>query len=237
MSRLEVFYSAEQERMYISERVPITGRFASDFEMAKHVEYYMKDIKNKLDGWAGSTGPILEARFSRLRTIETNLGNMMADLVRTQFNTDIGLLNAGGLRANQEINHGPFTWQMVNQLLPSRDDVFKIKIKGHLLKQVLENAVSAWPKMDGRWPLVSGLKFSFDPSRSPGDRIVPESIIDKDGMQFDFDRVYSVAINNYLAQGKDGFEVLLDPSIQRCNYTEDEEMDIRAIVNYFLKTF
>ena len=79
-----------------------------------HVSKYMKDLNAKLDGWAGSTGPILEARVSRLRTVETNLGNMIADLVRTQFNTDIGLLCAGGLQANTEINHGPFTWKMVD---------------------------------------------------------------------------------------------------------------------------
>lgn len=91
--------------------------------------------------------------------------------------------------------------------------------------------------MDGRWPLVSGLKFSFDPSMPAGDRIQANSIKDKDGNDFDLDRVYSVAINNYLAQGKDGFDAMLDPSVQRCNYTEEDEMDIRDIVNYFLKTF
>lgn len=68
MSRLEVFYSSYLERMFISERVPITDRFAPDFEIAKHVDFYMKGIEKKLDGWAGSTGPVLEARFSRLRT-------------------------------------------------------------------------------------------------------------------------------------------------------------------------
>lgn len=223
--------------MFVSERIAITQKFAPDFECAKHVAFYMKDIKNKLTGWAGSTGPKLEARFSRIRTEETNLGNMIADLARTQFSTDFALLNAGSLRANQEINHGPFTWQMVDQLLPDQDNVFKIKIKGSLFKQVLENGVSAWPKMDGRWPLVSGIKFSFDPQRPPGDRILPESLKDCDGNAFDLEKVYSVAINNYLAKGKDGFEALLDPSIQRCNYTEDDEMDIRAIVSYFLKTF
>ena len=86
--------------MYISERIPITKKFSPDFDMAKHVSQYMKDMQGKIDGWAGSTGPVLEARFSRLTTTETNLGNMIADLVRTQFGTDIGLLNAGGLQAN-----------------------------------------------------------------------------------------------------------------------------------------
>lgn len=237
MSLIEVFYSSYLERMFISERIPITGKFAPDFELMKHVDFYMKDIKKKLDGYAGSTGPQLEARFSRLRTEETNLGNMIADLIRTQFSTDFGLINAGSLRANQLIESGPFKWRLVSQLCPMEDNVFKVKIKGNLLKQVLENAVSMWPKMDGRWPLVSGIRFSFDPTKPPGDRIPLDSIKDSEGTDFDVDKIYSVAVNNYLAQGKDGFEAFLDPSIQKCNFTEEDEIDIREILAYFLKSF
>ena len=51
------------------------------------------------------------------------------------------------------------------------------------------------------------------------------------------EKIYSVALNDYLAQGKDGFQVLLDPSIEKCNYTEEYEQDIRDILTYFLKTF
>lgn len=69
--------------MFVSERVPITCKFAPDEEVKKQVDFYLNDIKSKLDGFAGSTGPVLEARFNRIRTQETNLGNLMADLVRT----------------------------------------------------------------------------------------------------------------------------------------------------------
>lgn len=102
---------------------------------------------------------MLEARFSRVRTEETNLGNFVADLIRTLWNTDIGLTNGGNLRANQVIPKGPLTWRLVNQILPMPDPVVKLKMKGSLIKEVLENAVGAWPKMDGRWPLTSGLNF------------------------------------------------------------------------------
>ena len=45
------------------------------------------------------------------------------------------------------------------------------------MKNILENGVGMWPKMEGRWPLTSGLKFTFDPSRQPGDRVLPESMV------------------------------------------------------------
>ncbi len=42
--------------------------------------------------------------------------------------------------------------------------------------EALENGVSQWPKLEGRFPQVSGLKFSFDPSKPPGSRVVPGSV-------------------------------------------------------------
>lgn len=225
------------KRMFVSERVRITGKFSPDFEVAKHVHSYTQDIKKKLDLVAGCSGVDLEARFSRVRTTETNLGNMLADLIRTQLNTDIGLTNGGGLRANQVIPAGPIQYRLLNQILPQTDRVVKLKVRGDLLKRVLENSVSAYPKMDGRWPCTSGIKFQFDPERPAGDRIIPGSMLDGDGKPFDFGRVYSVGITNYMGQGKDGFEAFLDPSVQRCNHSGDEELDIRELVNDFFRSF
>lgn len=86
--------------MYVTERVQITSRFAKDFELALHVHSYVAEIKKKLIMEACCLGVELEARFSRVRTCETNLGNLVADLMRTHYKTDIGLSNGGGLRAN-----------------------------------------------------------------------------------------------------------------------------------------
>jgi len=46
-----------------------------------------------------------------------------------------------------------------------------LKITGALIKKALENAVSKYPILDGRWPMVSGLKFAFDPKLPPGQRV------------------------------------------------------------------
>ena len=35
----------------------------------------------------------------------------------------------------------------------------------------LENGVSQWPKLEGRFPQVSGLTFAFDPDQPNGQRI------------------------------------------------------------------
>lgn len=56
----------------------------------------------------------MEARFSRIRTEETNLGNLAADLLRTEMQTDFALSHAGDLRANCIYHEGPIQMSFIN---------------------------------------------------------------------------------------------------------------------------
>ena len=46
---------------------------------------------------------------------------------------------------------------------------------------ILENGLSAWPNYDGRFPLVSGLKFKFDGTGEVGSRILKGTLMMLDG--------------------------------------------------------
>lgn len=56
------------------------------------------------------------------------------------------------------------------------DKVIVVKVLGSTFKEALENGVSAWPKYDGRFPSVSGVRFKFDPSKEAGRRIAFEEV-------------------------------------------------------------
>lgn len=51
----------------------------------------------------GSCEVDLEARFSRVRSEETNLGNFLSDLIKNELQADLSLANGGCLRANSII--------------------------------------------------------------------------------------------------------------------------------------
>lgn len=86
--------------------------------------------------------------------------------------------------------------------------------------QCLENGVSQWPKLEGRFPQVSGISFAFDGSKPPGSRIDPQFI--KIGDEYVHPgKTYRMVTKAYLANGKDGYDVLA-----KCNQ-----------VNYFLGTW
>ena len=44
------------------------------------------------------------------------------------------------------------------------------------LVQALENGVSQYPKLEGRFPQISGVSFTFDPSKPAGQRVEPSLV-------------------------------------------------------------
>ena len=69
-----------------------------------------------------------------------------------------------------------FFLQDLLTILPMIDSLVLIDIKGAQIHQALENGVSQWPKLDGRFPQVGGITFAFDPTKAPGSRIDPAYI-------------------------------------------------------------
>ena len=79
--------------------------------------------------------------------------------MQTELDANFALLTTGTLRLNEELPAGEITLSFIKKMLPFPDRIVLLKIKGSDLKLCLENAVSKYPALDGRWPAVSGLKF------------------------------------------------------------------------------
>jgi 5'-nucleotidase len=109
----------------------------------------------------------LEARFEFMRTRETNIANWIGDIFRTEYDTDFYLANSGTLRSNYIIEKGPITKKTIMNIFPYLDIIVVAQMTGKTFKEALENGVSQYPNYDGRFPVVSGVKFSFDPEKPP----------------------------------------------------------------------
>jgi len=81
-------------------------------------------------------------------------------------------------------------------------------VSGNTLREVLEHGVarSAEDAEPGRFPQVSGIRFTFDGRRPPGSRIVDLSI---NGKPLDEKKMYTLATSDYVAiDGGDGYAML-----------------------------
>jgi 2',3'-cyclic-nucleotide 2'-phosphodiesterase (5'-nucleotidase family) len=87
------------------------------------------------------------------------------------------------------------------------DETVVIEATGAQLLGALENGVSQWPALEGRFLQVSGVAFAFDPARPPGARVV-EGSARAAGAPLEPARRYKVATKEFLFLGKDGFDVL-----------------------------
>lgn len=101
-----------------------------------------------------------EARKRIVRKQETGLANLIADSYRHCTQSDIAMVNGGGVRA--DLKQGDVTINDLYTVLPFGDMIYKANISGKHLLDVLEFSVSHLPNEDGTFMQVSGLKFTVD---------------------------------------------------------------------------
>eukprot|EP00416_Gambierdiscus_australes_P000259 CAMPEP_0171139364 /NCGR_PEP_ID=MMETSP0766_2-20121228/136757_1 /TAXON_ID=439317 /ORGANISM="Gambierdiscus australes, Strain CAWD 149" /LENGTH=223 /DNA_ID=CAMNT_0011603023 /DNA_START=15 /DNA_END=687 /DNA_ORIENTATION=- len=126
--------------------------------------------------------------------------------MRNFLKVDLAILNSGTLRADCIIDKGPIKMRDLVNLLPMLDELCILQLSGEKLLSVFENAVSQYPRLEGRFAQVSGATFTFDAAKPGGGRVVRESI-KIGGEALDLSRNYKLAAKDYLRQGKDGYDV------------------------------
>ena len=91
-------------------------------------------------------------------------------------------------------------------ILPMVDHLWKLEVTGEQILKALENGVSQYPRLEGRFPQVSGLTFTFDPSQPSGRRICENGVVvGQEKLQRT--KTYTLCTKGYIASGKDGYSV------------------------------
>jgi 5'-nucleotidase/UDP-sugar diphosphatase len=162
----------------------------------------LDEIRNEIV--AETTAPIQGDR-SFCRAVECEMGNLVADAmldrVRDQ-GIEIGFTNGGGLRAS--IDAGEVTMGEVLTVLPFQNTLSTFQVTGATIVAALENGVSQVEEGAGRFPQVSGMSFTADLTKAPGERI---SDVMVGGAPIDLDKVYGVVSNNFVRNGGDGYSM------------------------------
>lgn len=184
--------------------IPVTDKIADAPEFAPVFNKY-KDLLEKLSEPVGRTSVTLDALSLSNRTKETNIGNFIADSYREAAGADIGFVNGGSVRADLIYTPGVLTKRDVISILPFNNPIVKIEITGKVLMETLEHGVarSAEDNEPGRFPQVSGLKYTFDASKPSGKRIVEVFI---GGKRLVEEGRYTLATSDFLVtRGGDGY--------------------------------
>jgi 5'-nucleotidase / UDP-sugar diphosphatase len=155
----------------------------------------------------------LEGDRKVCRFMECNLGNLITDAMRAETGAQVALENGGGIRAS--IKQGDVTLGDVLTVLPFGNLVSTLRLSGEDLLAALENGVSKIEGGEGRFLQVSGLRYQIDPSQPAGSRIVSVEVLDTQGnyQALDPKTVYTVATNDFISGGGDGYSVIAKKGI------------------------
>jgi 5'-nucleotidase len=192
--------------------ISVTDQISDAPEFAPVVAKY-KDLLDQLEVRVGATAVPLDALSKSVRTRETDIGNFIADSYRKAVNADIGFVNGGSIRADLSYVSGPLTKRDVLSMLPFNNPIVKIEITGKTLLEVLEHGVarSREDSEPGRFPQISGMKFTFDAAKLPGQRIVEASV---GGKAIESGKTYTLATSDFLvSRGGDGYTMFKDAKI------------------------
>ncbi|XP_013098224.1 trifunctional nucleotide phosphoesterase protein YfkN isoform X1 [Stomoxys calcitrans] len=194
------------------EAIDVTAKYAENEELKTELAKYSEVIEAKMTEVLGNFSVELDGRFSAIRTQETNLGDWVCDVVLAATGADVALINSGTFRSDQIHPPGPFTMRDLVNIIPMRDPLILLEISGKCLYEALENAVSGYPKLEGRFPQVSGVAFAFDPSKPPGKRIDPQ-LVQVGDEYLNMEQNYKICIKNYIYNGCDGFTMFKDAKV------------------------
>lgn len=181
-----------------------------NIEPDRDVEIVADSYRNRIEREViGRSTVQLNCRTEDLRTQETNMGNFVADTIKNDVKSDVVIQNGGGIRTDKLYPAGDITDLLIRQILPFGNITVKLKITGQTLVDALENGVSAYQNLEGRFPQVSGMQFTWDPNASAGNRIKSVTV---NGNALDKSAMYTLGTNNFMADGGDGYDMLTDAS-------------------------
>ncbi|MEM7046246.1 MAG: 5'-nucleotidase C-terminal domain-containing protein [Pseudomonadota bacterium] len=202
-----------------SVRAVDTIRYEPDPQAQARVQVYLDRLSKELDVEIGRTAREIDSRRASVRTQETAIGNLIADVTREAVQADVAIMNGGGIRADKVYEPGTvLTRRDVLSELPFGNKTVKLEISGADLRAALENGVSKVEDISGRFPHVSGMRFEYDRNAPPGARITSVTV----GSQpLNPSARYTIAVNDFIAGGGDGYgmleqaKVLVDPMAAR----------------------
>lgn len=231
------------------EMTPASKMTNSDPEVAALVKKYSDELDKKLKQIVGhtdvdlTTHDVNDPSKRLVRTQETNMGDLVADVYRSTFKeAQIGLANGGGVRAS--IKKGDITLGDIINVLPFNNEICLVEVSGQDILDALEMGARNYPDENGGFLQVSGMSYKIDPTiastvevdahgnfvRVAGNRRVYD--VKVAGQPIDPHKTYKVASHGYmLLQGGDGLSMFKHGKV----LYENVKIDNQAMIDYITK--
>lgn len=189
-----------------TERMLIEEKIAEDEELKSFLAPYQEKGQYELQKEVGVSDGIL----FRSRGEETNIGNLIALAQMRKTNSDLAVMNSGGIRANLE--KGVITYKDILIVQPFANALCTVTLTGAELKTYLQ-VVGNKKKDTGAFPQFAGVKLYFE-----GENLIKLAVQNK---IVDDNKSYKLSLNSYIASGGDGYPKVTDhPNFVNTGYVD-----------------
>jgi 2',3'-cyclic-nucleotide 2'-phosphodiesterase (5'-nucleotidase family) len=146
---------------------------------------------------------------------EHNLGNWLADCLRSAADADVGLINGGGIR--KPLQAGPITALDITELLPFANNLVRLNLSGTQLATVVQQNANAGVSGNHGILQVSGLRYTYRAAADGVAAVVGDITVG--GEPLDPARVYRVAMPDFVTMMNDVYLKIELPPVEDLGVT------------------
>jgi len=216
LGELSVIFDEAGNVVYATgEPITIDGSVNENSQIVARLDELEEPIKELKETIVGTVSNSLTGDRAVCRVQECDMGNMIADAMRGAVidkGYTIALQNSGGIRAS--LDAGEVTLGEIMTILPFQNTLSTFKVTGQQLLTAIENGVSQVEDNAGRFPQVSGMRYTFDLAKPANEGRVTSIEIDEDGSwnALDLNKTYGMVSNNFIRGGGDGYKIFRSAS-------------------------
>ncbi|MEK8016658.1 MAG: 5'-nucleotidase C-terminal domain-containing protein [Candidatus Parabeggiatoa sp.] len=174
----------------------------------------------------GQAGMFFDGREELVRSEETPLGNLVADVMLTSAkasdNAVAAFINGGSLR--NSIAEGEVTYSELLMVLPFGNTLVVLEITGHELVAALDNGFSqADGEATGAFLSIAGMQVEYCQTTPCSNALHEAAVVTSltiEGEAVDMDKTYRIATHDFLTGGGDNF-TMLEEACKRGDYCQD----------------
>ncbi len=200
-------------------------------QVADHVAHYLALSESRTQRVVGQITEDLP-RGPRPEAGTSPIGRLIADaqLAATDevSGAQIAFMNPGGVRDGlhfDEDSDGDVTYEALHTIQPFSNLLITMDLTGAQIHQMLEQQFNDGDR-DHIMAVSSGFQYTYDPEGPYGDRVDADSL-SLHGEPIDPEGTYRITVNNFLADGGDGFAVLNEGTNR-----VGGQIDLEALVDY-----
>lgn len=203
LGNLRFFVNKKSGRVYSA--LPMTHpvrksiiEIKKDPEIAAMVQRYQQELEPIMSEVLIKSEEKLVSRDDSI----SKVGALTTDAMAAEVGADIAFQNPGGLRI--DLPQGEINVGHIYELLPFGNTIVKGELTGKQITAILEQSLTFEKGMLQN----SGLRVEYDAEQPKYQRVV--SVTLADGTPLKMDQKYTVATNNFLAEGGDGFKTFTE---------------------------